>query len=200
MIQLDRQTRKNIVWKYIRDNDSIGFNNLCQGLEKDPKTKMSRNTIAKILDELITDGKIAKKTSGQRFSLTAKVQEVKIEQKNLKKFDRIISKFETKLRKLSKLLSSHDLYSVDKVTLLRRFAKAFWFLDFELYTLDEISTEKERRQRTQRLNELKKDFFKLAWNDSEDKEVYKMLLGDLKNDSKDYELDFDAEFEDWEYE
>ena len=198
MIQLDHQTRKNIVQKHIRDYDSIGFNDLCEGLGEDPKTSMSRNTIAKILNELITEGKVAKKINGkQRFALTANVHEVRIEQKNLKKFDRLISKFETKFKKLSKLIANHNLYSVDKVTLLRRFAKAFWFLDFELYMLDEISTEKERQQRIQRLNKLKNNFFKLSWNDSKDKEVYKMLLEDLKDASRDYELDFDAEFEDW---
>ncbi len=198
VIHLDTQTRKNIVFKHILDNDSIGFNELCKGLEKKPKTKMSRNTITKILDELIIGGRIHKKIRGQRMQLTTKIEKVKTEEKNLKKFDRTMVKFEKKLKKLSKIMKDGDLYSVDKVTLLRRFAMAFRSLDLELYTLDQISTEEEIQQRIHRLNEFNKKFFKLVWNDSEDKEVYEMLLNDLKNTSNDYEMDFDAELEDWE--
>lgn len=198
VIQLDHQTRKNMVLKHIQDNDCTGFNQLCSGLEKNPKTSMSRNTIAKIRDELIDDGTIAIKFSVETYGLSAKIQDVRFERKNLKKFDRKILKFETKLKKLSNLFARGNLYSVDKVTLLRRFAKSFWFVDFELYTLDETSTEKQRKMRTHRLEKLKKNFLKLAWNDSKNKEVYKMLLGDLKNDSNNYEMDFDAELEDWE--
>ena len=183
---------------HIRDNDSIGFNELCKGLEKQAKTRMSRNTITKILDELITDGRIHKKTRGQRLQLTAKIKEVKTEEKNLKKFDRMMIKFEKKLKRLSRAMTDFKLYPADKVTLLRRFAMAFRSLDLELYTLDQISTEEEIQQRIHRLNEFNKKFFKLVWNDSEDKEVYEMLLNDLKNTSNDYEMDFDAELEDWE--
>jgi len=198
VIQLDAQRRKTIVWSYVHNHDETGFNELCNGLNEDPKTSMSRNTVSKILSILMGEGLIAKKVkSKQKHIFTAQVHRVRLEEKNLKRFDRILSKYEKKLKKLQKLLAEHDMDIADKLTALRRFAPSFWFLDFELYTIDEISTEKERQIRIQRLNNLRKRFFDVAWNDSEDKEVYSLLLDDLQQIASGYEADYDADFEDW---
>jgi len=196
VIQLDHQKRKNIVWEYIHNHDGPGFNEICDQLNKDPKTRMSRNTVAGIISELKDEALVANKAkSKQKFAFTTKVIAVQKEKKHLSRFDRALGKYEKKLKKLEKLFAEQDLYLADKLTLLRRFAHAFWFLDFQLYTIDEVSTEKEREIRIQHLNTLRKRFFDLAWNDSEDKQVYGLLLHDLEEISVGYEADYDEEFE-----
>jgi len=201
VIQLDHQKRKNIVWEYIHNHDGSGFNEICDQLDKDPKTRMSRNTVAGIISELKNEDFVANKAkSKQKFAFTTKVIAVQKEKKHLNKFDRTLAQYEKKLKKLQKLFAEQELYLADKLTLLRRFAHAFWFLDFQLYTIDEVSTEKEREIRIHRLNNLRKRFFDLAWNDSEDKQVYGLLLHDLQEISEGYEADYDAEFDDSEYE
>jgi len=163
---------------------------------------MARLTTIKIVKELEDEGIIANtEKKKQKFSYTTDVLLIHEDKKTMKKFDSILSKNERKFNKLKKFIDTNDLYDIDKSNLIRYFAKSIWFLDWKFYAIREVSTGEEIDKRISRLQELKKNLYDLAWSDDTlSLRTVGLVMSSLDSEARDYEAEFDLDFEDWNYE
>lgn len=143
----------------------IGFNALYRTIQSNPKISMAKQTLLKIVNELVEEGDVKKiRIKGkQNVQFCPTSEELDESIKNYQHVDKILATYEKKFSYLKEFSEKHSLdYVEDFATVIYRFAKTIWFLDWKCKSTF-LHIEPELNQRLKRIDKLKKDLFDLAY-------------------------------------
>jgi hypothetical protein len=177
----------------IKNNDRINFNELFRLVNKE-SDGIARTTLRKVIDDLIEQKKIAEIHVGERKLFTSNTAIIKYERNQLKKFNKLLSAHEKRLKKLEKIIDTLD--RSDLLFMLSRFVRMIWPLDLMFYEIYSTYHEKDFEGYFKRLDQLKRDFFEIVFDVTFlEKGMLREFEDLVFSYSNDAEVDFDADLE-----
>ncbi len=191
------EERPNLVYNIIKNNDRINFNRLFELVKKE-SDGIAKVTLRKIADDLIEQKKIAEIKVGKQPKLfTANISIIKYERNQLKKFNKLLSAHEKRLKKLERIIDTLD--RSDLLFMLSRFVRMIWPLDLMFYETYSTYHEEDFEEYFKRLDQLKRDFFEIVFDVTLFNKGMLQEFDDLVfSYSDDAEADFDADLESFE--
>lgn len=194
---MNEKQRLLAVYRIIKKNDRITFNKLHEQIKK-IGDGMAKNTLRNTVNLLIGQGKIVEiRESGKQTVLfTDRIQLVKQEASQVKKFKRILKQNKKRLQDLKKILDS--LYPADAYFMFSRFVRLFWPMDLLFYQKKLQYYDEEFTILFKEYDLLKKEFSELV-NDafSKRKLTQKSFVDSITYFSKAAESDFDADLDEF---
>lgn len=192
--------RKKIIYEAIVKHDRIGVNKLERLLAENPQTQMAKNTLLKLVNELESDRKIKKiqQKGQQSVKLTARLEAVRLEQKTARYLKQLLEDYEDRLARIQRLCEHVD--DPELAVLISYFIKLVSFLDWKFYTVSRKYEDTKLNALIKRFESLKKDLYEMIsvftfWNE----DIAAIIDERLNGSIEDYQGDFDADLEGYEY-
>jgi len=197
---LNEKERLESIYKTIKANDRISFNQLFEKVKK-IGDGMAKATLRKAVNRLIEDGKIEEiQISGkQNVMFTDKIKLVREEGRKLRKFQKLLKQNRKRLDDLREILPFLD--PSDAYFMFGRFVRLMWPYDLMFFNKRKQYYDEEFQQMFFDFDKLKKEFYELVnIAISTKKLTMKSFTDSVFSYSDDAKGDFDADMESFQSE